>query len=54
MAEFGDSQSSWSIFIDTSVFYQEPEEISLRRGPVTIEKLGVLNAIFCRADNADD
>ena len=33
------------IFIDMSVFYQEPEEISakvLARGPVTIEKLGVL------------
>lgn len=33
------------IFIDMSVFYQEPEEISAKvraRGPVTIEKLGVL------------
>ena len=33
------------IFIDMSVFYQEPEEISAKvraAGPVTIEKLGVL------------
>lgn len=33
------------IFIDMSVFYQEPEEISAKvraSGPVTIEKLGVL------------
>jgi phosphotriesterase-related protein len=33
------------IFIDMSVFYQEPDEISAKvmaRGPVTIDKLGVL------------
>ena len=33
------------IFIDMSVFYQEPEEISAKvraRGPVTIDKLGIL------------